>query len=199
MGQTEVWIDGGLREQSVHFRVLSARYTKLRLIRKLKWMKDALGQRGEAIFTVLITKFDSDSGPIFKPQFLGDKWPNVDFIVELAGVTGSVIPYFFVQVKTTRQGRTQKDRRLKVSISKRQVAALAAYPAPTYIVGIDEVREEAFIVSANTQNLGALSSLSTQWPIDRQSREALWHEVHDFWNAYENHKLASKFTDSDWR
>lgn len=29
-------------------------------------MKDALGQRGEAIFTVLMTEFHSHAGPIFR-------------------------------------------------------------------------------------------------------------------------------------
>lgn len=65
-------------------------------------MRDALGQRGERIFEVLITKFHSDDGLIFKPQFLGDKWQYVDFIVELVGA-GSYIPYFFVQVKTIQK------------------------------------------------------------------------------------------------
>ena len=45
-------------------------------------MRAALGQRGEWLFNLLITEFHSDDGPIFKPQFLGDKWQYVDFIVE---------------------------------------------------------------------------------------------------------------------
>jgi hypothetical protein len=32
-------------------------------------MKDALGHRGEIIFMVLMTAFNSDDCPIFKPQF----------------------------------------------------------------------------------------------------------------------------------
>ncbi|MFO5476742.1 MAG: hypothetical protein ACLBM2_23110 [Dolichospermum sp.] len=78
-------------------------------------MRDALGQRGELIFSLLMTEFHSDAGPIFKPQFLGDKWQYVDFIVELIGA-GSYIPYFFVQVKTTRQGYTKKDTRWNVKV-----------------------------------------------------------------------------------
>jgi len=93
-------------------------------------MRNALGQRGEAIFTVLMTEFHSESGPIFKPQFLGDKWQHIDFIVELVGA-GAVIPYFFAQVKTTRTGYTKKLNRLKVKVSQEQVSALALYPAPT--------------------------------------------------------------------
>src|SRR5215213_2204868 len=103
-------------------------------------MRNALGARGEAIFYTLMTEFHSDAGPIFKPQFLGEHWPTVDYLVELAGVDGAV-PYFFVQVKTTRSGYTRRERRLKIAVNERDMRRLAAFPAPTYIAGIDE-REE---------------------------------------------------------
>ncbi|AFY47903.1 hypothetical protein Nos7524_2050 [Nostoc sp. PCC 7524] len=161
-------------------------------------MRDALGQRGEAIFTVLMTEFHSHAGPIFKPQFLGDKWQYVDFIVELVGCSQSV-PYFFVQVKTTRAGYTKKLNRLKVKVKKESVIGLALYPAPTYIVGIDEVQEKGYIVSANGEIIASLSSLSTEFPINKQNREILWQEVNDFWSRYDSTLLASRFTDQDWR
>ena len=49
-------------------------------------IQDAIGDRGQYIFGSLITKFHSESGPLFKCRFLGDKWPRVDFIVELLNV-----------------------------------------------------------------------------------------------------------------
>jgi hypothetical protein len=161
-------------------------------------MKDALGQRGERIFEVLITKFDSDAGPIFKPQFLGDKWQYVDFIVELVGA-GSYVPYFFVQVKTTRQGYTQKENRLKVKVKEESVIGIASYPAPTYIVGIDEIQEVGYLVSANGENLKSLSSLSTNFPINKQNREILWQEINNFWSQYSPKNLVSQFSDQQWR
>ena len=161
-------------------------------------MKDALGQRGERIFEVLITKFHLDTSPIFKPQFLGDKWQYVDFIVELVGA-GSYIPYFFVQVKTTRQGYTQKENRLKVKVKEESVIGIASYPAPTYIVGIDDIREVGYLVSANGENSKSLSSLSTNFPINKQNREILWHEVNNFWNQYSPENLVSQFSDQQWR
>jgi hypothetical protein len=163
-----------------------------------KKMRDALGERGEALFKLLITEFHSDDGPIFKPQFLGDKWQYVDFIVELVGAI-SYVPYFFVQVKTTRQGYTKKENRLKVKIKEESVIGIASYPAPTYIVGIDEIKEVAYLVSANGENLKSLSSLSTNVPINKQNREILWNEVSDFWSQYKNKNLASKFSDQQWR
>ena len=160
-------------------------------------MRDALGQRGEWLFKLLITEFHSDAGSIFKPQFLGDKWQYVDFIVELVGAV-SCVPYFFVQVKTTRQGCT-KNNRLNVKVEKKSVIGIASYPAPTYIVGIDEIQRTGYIVSANGENLKSLSSLSTEFPIDKQNREILWNEVNDFWKPYTQNKqnnLSSKFK---WR
>jgi hypothetical protein len=161
-------------------------------------MKDALGQRGERIFEVLITKFHSDASPIFKPQFLGDKWQYVDFIVELVGA-GSYVPYFFVQVKTTRQGYTQKENRLKVKVKEESVIGIASYPAPTYIVGIDEIQEVGYLVSANGENLKSLSSLSTNFPINKQNREILWQEINNFWSQYSPKNLVSQFSDQQWR
>lgn len=162
-------------------------------------MRDALGQRGEAIFTVLMTEFHSQAGPIFRPQFLGDKWPCVDFILELVGETGSIQPYCFVQVKTTRQGYTQRDRRLKVQLGAEQVTALAAYPAPTYLVGIDELNEQGYIVSINGETRAAVSSLTTEFPLDHERRELLWAEVLEYWMACAVPAVESRFCDVRWR
>lgn len=160
--------------------------------------KDALGDRGEAIFRVLITEFDTETGPIFRPYFLGEKWPVVDFIVEILGA-GAVTPYFFVQVKTTRAGYTQRERRLKVSVSGDDIRLLASYPAPTYIVGIDEVGRDGFLVSANGENLRSLSSLSTQFAINAANRRLLWEEVNAYWASLAAMGRASHFRDPSWR
>jgi hypothetical protein len=161
-------------------------------------IKDALGQRGEIIFSVLISKFHSSGEPLFIPQFLGDKWPLVDFIVELVGA-GSTVPYFFVQVRTTREGYTKKDKRLKVSVPAQKVRLLALHPAPTYIAGIDEINEAGFIVSANGEHLKGMSSMSTAFPINTSNREALWNEVKDYWGKPSTPKFSSGFIDVNWR
>ena len=155
-------------------------------------MQDALGARGEAIFYVLLTEFHSDAGPIFRPQFLGDKWPTVDYVVELLGADPAV-PFFFVQVKTTRAGYTKRDKRLKVSVTKADMERLASFPAPTYIVGIDERAETGFLLSANGERLDRVASLPSDFPIDRTTRERLWNEVKAFWDARQDHPLNSAF------
>lgn len=135
--------------------------------------QDALGDRGEAIFRVLITEFDAATGPNFRPYFLGEKWPVVDFIVEILGAEAST-PYFFVQVKTTRGGYTQKDKRLKVSVSEDDIRLLASYPAPTYVVGIDEL---ARTVSAKPLPYTDPRPSTRLWPSNAVSKDAVSKEL----------------------
>lgn len=118
--------------------------------------------------------------------------------MELLGA-GSTIPYFFVQVKTTRGVYTQKEKRLKVSVAGDDIRLLASYPAPTYVVGIDEVNRNSFLVSANGENLRSLSSLSTQFAINSANRRLLWEEVKDYWASLTDMRMTSHFTDPSWR
>lgn len=161
-------------------------------------VKDALGERGESIFFNRMTRFHSNNGPIFRPRFLGDKWPSVDFIVELLGVAGSN-PYFFVQVKATRLGYTLQDQRLKIQVTEDGIRGIYSYPAPTYIVGIDDRKERAFVVSANGENLTSLSSVSTAFPINKKNRIALWKEVREFWQGKSPSVVKSRFVDTNWK
>ena len=70
--------------------------------------KDIVGERGEWIFSILMTKFHPRRGFLFRPNFLGEKWPHTDFIVTLLGADPSIIPFFFVQVKATTTGYAQR-------------------------------------------------------------------------------------------
>lgn len=162
-------------------------------------MENILGQIGEALFYVSITRFHGRNSPVFRPQFLGDKWPAVDFVVELMNYPGQITPYFFVQVKTTRQGYTKKKKRLKVKVPAKDMQKLASFPAPTYIVGIDENTEEGYLVSANGEYLKSVSSLSTRFPINKDIQDILWQEVKDFWEGLGIFRINSKFADPDWR
>ncbi len=161
--------------------------------------KDSIGQRGESIFCVILTRLNGRPNPIFRPQFLGDKWPTVDFIVELTDYAGPRVPYLFVQVKTTREGYTKRENRLKVRVSEKSAQRLALYPAPTYIVGIDENQETGYIISACGKQKTGLSSLSTRFPINKETQDILWREVVDFWKWVDTSDRVSKFADPDWR
>ena len=66
----------------------------------------------------------------------------------------------------------------------------------------DEIKKEGYLVSANGENLTSLSSLSTNFPINKQNREILWDEVNNFWQPYTQNTqkiLSSQFTDQQWR
>ena len=161
-------------------------------------MRDVVGQRGEALFYTMITRLYGRNKPLFRPQFLGDKWPTVDFIVELINYSGEVTPFFFVQVRTTNLGYTKKKNRLKIQATANDMKKLAKIPAPTYICGIDEVNELGYIVSANGESLKRFSSLSTKFPINKNTQDMLWEEVKNFWEQLGSIRISSNFIDPDW-
>jgi hypothetical protein len=156
-------------------------------------MNDYIGFRGERIFDALISPFHTSETPLFTTRFLGEKWPLVDYLVRLDGVPGA--PHFFVQVKTTQRGYTRSGR-LQARVTAEEMNALAACPAPTYIVGVDEPGGRGFIVSANGERPAVMSTLSTAFPLDRQNRELLWQEVADYWARRAPHGFVSRFADS---
>lgn len=155
-------------------------------------MNDYIGFNGERIFEKSISRLHTPTTPLFTPRFLGDKWPVVDYIVRLEELSG--IPYFFAQVKTTQQGYTPSGR-LQARVTAEEMNALAACPAPTYIVGVDAVSESCFIVSANGEKHAAMSTLPTAFPLDRGTRELLWREVADYWSQRASPAFVSRFAD----
>ena len=159
-------------------------------------MRQILGKRGEAIFTSVLTEFHANRGPLFDPTFLGDRWPAVDFFVELEG-TPFPRPFFFVQVRTTSLGYTKKRRRLRAKIPTSAMARLRRYPVPTYVVGIDEGEPRGYLISANQDHPAVLSSLSTAFPINPEIRELLWQEVMEYWAKLPT-APQSRFEDPDW-
>ncbi len=162
-------------------------------------LTNSIGQRGESIFYVIITRLYGRALPCFRPQFLGDKWPNVDFIVELMDVPSGMTPYFFVQVKATRQGYTKRTHRLKVKVPKPHIQQLASYPAPTYLVGIDECEEMGYIVSVKGAHRTGVTSMSTMFLINKETQDMLWQEVMDFWERVDVSHVPSQFFDPNWR
>jgi hypothetical protein len=90
--------------------------------------KDIIGERGESIFHVLITRRHPTRGYLCEPpRFLGEKKRTIDFLIELF-YDESLIPFFFVQVKTTTRGYTQRENRLNVQVKPETMQRLAASP-----------------------------------------------------------------------
>jgi hypothetical protein len=121
------------------------------------------------------------------------KCPTFDFLVELVGA-GKKQLFFFVQVKATREGYTKgKEPRLKVSVSKEDVRTMVLYPAPTYIVGIDEVSEAGFLVAVFGSMKKSISSMSTRHRLDCATLRLLWEEVRDYWRGRKMAQKKSRF------
>jgi hypothetical protein len=95
----------------------------------------------------------------FGPTF-GDKWPSADFLVECYDA-GPVAPIFFVQVRATQQPYLTGGG-LKIHLDADHVRGLTRYPTPTYIVGVHEPSDAAYIVSANGDLSDGLRSLPTR-------------------------------------
>lgn len=162
-------------------------------------ISENIGERGEAIFRVLMTRKHPTRGYLFEhPRFLGDKKPTIDFYVELFH-NKTLTPFFFVQVKSTSRGYTINNHRLNVQISEAAMKRLAAYPAPTYIIGIDEPGEKGYLLSANGECTTGLSSFSTAYPITPDTLALLWSEVVAYWQQINCPVFNSAFYDPTWR
>jgi hypothetical protein len=152
--------------------------------------KDHLGKRGESIAFVRLTEIcQANDLPYFLPHFLGDKAPLFDALVELVGVDGAA-PLFLAQVKSTREGYHDNGR-LKIQVPREDVAAMVKYPAPTYVIGIDERQEKAYVAAVFGTMNTAISSLSTAHPLDCGTLKKLWEEVSDYWHGKQMERSAS--------
>jgi len=101
-------------------------------------------------------------------------------MVELIGLTNRS-SYCFVQVKTTIKKVKPNAKTLKVGIKKVDIDRMVGYPGPTYIVGIDENAETAYIISANKTVSKDLPSIPLSYPLDGTNLAKLWKEVDDYW------------------
>ena len=138
---------------------------------------------------MLMTELCGRADPYFRPRFLGDKYPTFDFIVELVD---HPTYYFFVQVKGTTQGYTKDTDRLKVQVSQDDIDRMVAYPAPTYIVGIDVSLGRGFLLSANEPR-DRVASLTTSFEITCDALRVLQDEVHLFWSSRDMVLTDSRF------
>jgi len=161
-------------------------------------LTDDIGIRGEAICVLVLTQFCGRNRPLFRPHFLGDKFPTLDYLVELVDA-GPITALFFVQVKATTRGYTQPRqgvRRLHVQVPQEDMRRLVLYPAPTYVIGIDEREEVGYILAADEHSSGPIASLSTSSPLDCEHLGLLWSEVNEYWKQRDMRLLRSVFSAS---
>jgi hypothetical protein len=157
--------------------------------------REATGKRGEAIFVNDIMKFCGNDVPYFNPIFLGERNEALDYLVELTRVE-RCRPFFFVQVKATRLGYTggRREPRLKVKLTRETIEKIKGYPAPSYLVGIDEQRARSFIIPILDGMSSGFSSISTRYPLNCMNLKKLWREVSDYWRGREMRMRDSIFS-----
>ncbi|HEY7034724.1 MAG TPA: hypothetical protein VH482_25520 [Thermomicrobiales bacterium] len=156
--------------------------------------RDSVGEHGEWTVMKLLTRRYGRTEPRFRPLFLGAKYPTIDVFVELIGIRGPQTPYFFAQVKATSTGYDGRGR-LRVRVSSDKVLRLVRYPAPTYVIGVDEEDERAFIMAAIAGGSTGFPNLPVNYPLDEErTLQALYSEVEAFWRTSSTRFTASQFT-----
>lgn len=132
-----------------------------------------IGDIGERLFSLIISRNYK-----FQPVQLGEKYPNVDFFVELLGHSQPY--YFLVQIKSTERG-VNRNNKLRISIPKSKVNILAKYSCPTYLVGVDIITDKAYIYPVNKPTRNNFSSFPTNKILDINTLDNLFKDVVNFW------------------
>ena len=157
-------------------------------------LRDVIGYRGEKILELRLTDYMGVGKSLFRPGFLGDKWPAIDFYVELNAVRGRR-PYFFGQAKTTSSPLTPESTHLNISARKKDVERLLRVPGPTYIFGVHEPSQRVFVRSVHTGTLGrAITRIPLANELTVTSLETLHREVRDFWSTNDHKPASSVFS-----
>jgi hypothetical protein len=156
-------------------------------------LNDIRGLRGEAILEVCLTEYRDFPKPLFRPGFLGDKWPAIDFYVELLNVAGRT-PYFFAQAKATGSTLSGKAHTLRISAKKEDIQRLLRLPGPTYLFGVHEPSKRVFVRSVHRGTpIRAMTRIPLAYELTTENLKVLHNEVKSFWRAHGDKPSASAF------
>jgi hypothetical protein len=158
--------------------------------------RDLIGKRGEAIVTARLMDFCGNPDPCFDVHPLGEKCPTFDYLVELVNA-GSSVPYFLAQVKSTRQGFSKDRRRLLVQAGADDVGRMIQCPFPTYLIGVDEPNDRAYLVSVHGRLTGSIASMPSRYPLTPRNLRKLWAEVKAHWQTLDAAAKGSAFPYED--
>jgi hypothetical protein len=156
-------------------------------------LQDVTGSRGENIVQLCLTEYAAFNKSLFRSAFLGDKWPAIDFYVELIGVPRRR-PYFLVQCKATSAMLPAQSSSIRISATKDHVARLLQIPGPTYIFGVHEPSQRVFAKSVHAGMAAAAITriqLTNELTIDNLYR--LYDEVRNYWRTTGHKPLTSVF------
>jgi hypothetical protein len=135
-------------------------------------ISDRIGSLGESYFQVAMLNHK-----LFRPAFLGEKWPVSDYFVE---IEDSEERYFFiVQVKASSTKFT-KGRGVSIIVNHEKLRELASYGAPTYMAIVDVNNGKVFLKAAMH-----VEGFSPRQPIEMNLETSLLlkEDVIDFWKS----------------
>jgi hypothetical protein len=145
--------------------------------------RELTGFRGEKIVELCLTDYQAFQKLLFRPGFLGDKWPAVDFYVELREVPGKRL-YFFIQTKATASKLTPPSKNLSISTKKQDIEHLLQIPGPTYLFGVHEPSKRVFVRSVHTGiPVKAITRIPLTHELTSSNLQKLHHEVCHYWST----------------
>ena len=156
-------------------------------------LRDVTGSEGERIIASLLTNYKSLPEPLFRPAFLGDKWPTIDFYVEFWSLARKR-SFFFVQAKTTLSGLSTTKRLLRIATKKSDVKRLLDIPGPTYIFGVHEPSRRVFVRSVHRGTpVKAITQIPFSNELTSDKLKVLYDEVEGFWQGRPSKPESSVF------
>jgi hypothetical protein len=152
--------------------------------------RDVIGKRGENIVELCLTDYQKFASPLFRLTHLGDKWPAVDYYVELTTVPKQR-PFFLLQAKST--AAKNPDKNLRISSTRKDVQHLLQIPAPTYMLGVHEPSKRVFARSVHEGMAAkAITTIPVAYELTSDNLKVLHDEVLRFWRKG-RHKPKDSF------
>lgn len=155
-------------------------------------LKRVIGERGEDVFKEKLTDYSQFARALFRPKFLSETWPDIDFYVQLSNVRGAT-PFFLAQVRSTADPFPQNAQILNVALPPKKRKALCRFPGPTYLAGVHEPSRRAFILAITTDADQGIYQIPVQYELTPANLLVLYNEVKDYWALQPHKPLASHF------
>ena len=110
---------------------------------------DQIGHRAELVAELQLTRLVGRpfGRVLFRVARLGEKYPVADLLVDALGPNESVLGHFVVQVKGS-EGASPTAPRFAIDVELGHFNRLVALPLPAYLLAVDVVAEQAYLVAA---------------------------------------------------
>jgi hypothetical protein len=155
--------------------------------------RDVIGSRGEHKLVLCLTNYEPYRRPLFRAGFLGDKWPVIDFYVELLGSKKNK-PFFLAQAKSTARHLNRNARHIRISSKKTDIRGLIKMPGPTYMFAIHEPTGRVFVQSVHSGTpVRAITMIDVANELTPLRLRDLHNEVKVFWNSNKFKPTTSLF------